>query len=153
MVTAKSLRALAGYFPPLLRELGFDAHLKVVRDGDYFPLVAGPRSRAQIGVYGWGADYPGASAFLTALFTCRGGVNPARFCDPDVDAGARRASALAARPAEANQAWAELERDIMAAAPAVPLLAERRATFVSARLGNYVDNPIQGPLYDQMWVR
>ena len=152
VVTATSLRRLGEYFPPLLRTLGFEAHLRVVRKDRYFPLVSGPANRAQIGVYGWGADYPGASAFLTALFTCRGGVNPARFCDRDVDAGARRASALAARPAEANQAWAEVERAIMAAAPAVPLLTERRATFVSTRVGNYVDNPIQGPLYDQMWV-
>jgi YVTN family beta-propeller protein len=148
------LGSLAGYFPQLLRRLGYEAQLKVVAEDAYFPALNDPTNRDQMGIYGWGPDYPGASAYLAPLFGCGGFANSAHFCNPRIDAAIRAASALERQqPAAASPAWARVERDILRLAPAVPLLVETRATFVSARVGNYVDHPVQGVLYDQMWVR
>ena len=155
VVTARGdLSLLAGYFPQLLRRLGYVTHLKVVHEDEYFPYLYDPTNQDQMGIFGWGPDYPGASAYLAPLFGCGDDQNKAHLCDPQIDAGIRAAIALDQRqPAAASPAWAALERDIMRLAPVVPLLAETRATFVSTRVGNYGDHPVQGVLYDQMWVR
>ena len=62
-------------------------------------------------------------------------------------------AALAARGTEANARWAELDRQVLAAAPAVPLFTRRNLMLVSDRVGNAQVHQQLGPLLDQFWVR
>ena len=56
-------------------------------------------------------------------------------------------------PAAARKAWEQLYRLVSNQAPMVPLLTGSPTVFVSARAGNYQEQPIGEPLLDQMWVR
>jgi peptide/nickel transport system substrate-binding protein len=147
------------YVASVLRRLGYRARVRVMRDGaSYFPFVADSRSRVQIGFTSWLADFLSASTFLEPNFTCRQLVprsptdgNLSQFCDRAVDAAVDRAEATPA-PA-ANALWADADRRVVAAAPAVPLTNGRSVLLVSNRVGNVQQHLLLGPLLDQLWVR
>jgi ABC-type oligopeptide transport system substrate-binding subunit len=147
------------YFARLLRDLGYATRLKVVVAGfDYFHAVGDSRTHAQIGMFGWQADYPAPASFYEPILSCAGrhpaskeNLNLSQFCDPALDA-------LVARAKEADgpaalAAWAAAQWRLSRDAPAVPLVSRRRTLFVSARAGNVRQSPFLGPLLEQMWVR
>jgi peptide/nickel transport system substrate-binding protein len=143
-----------------LRDLGYDASLRVLPDGQYFPTLNDTSNRTQIGVTPWFADYPAPSGFLRN-FSCaaltRGSptnLNPSQFCDRETD----RLMAAAGRvqeidPSAADELWARAERRIVDLAPAVPAYNLISADLVSERVGNYQYSPAYGVLLDQLWVR
>jgi peptide/nickel transport system substrate-binding protein len=144
-----------------LRDLGYDAGLRILAPEDYIPYVSDPRRRAQVSVQKWGPDYPAASNFLRVLFGCpQPGVgsgtswNWSRFCDRTAERLATRATRLqASDPVAADALWARVDRRVVDAAAAVPLLNPKRIDFVSKRVGNYQHSPQWGVLLDQLWVR
>ncbi|HYZ27437.1 MAG TPA: ABC transporter substrate-binding protein [Thermoleophilaceae bacterium] len=148
------------YFIGLLRRLGYRPRLKVVRAGfDYFRAVGKPGTHAQMGMFGWAADYPDAASFLEPTFSCAArrtaspeklNYNLSQLCDPALDrvvAEATRADGPAT-----TDAWTQAQRRLAALAPAVPLVWRRRTLFVSHRAGNLRQSPFLGPLIEQMWV-
>ena len=147
------------YFVTLLSDLGFAARLKVVEAGfDYFHAVGDSRTHAQIGMFGWLADYPDPATFYEPIFSCSGRVpsssenlNLCQLCDPALDQLAARAKASDGQAA--TEAWATAERRLTDLAPAVPLVSRRRTQFISTRAGNVQQNPFLGPLLEQIWVR
>jgi ABC-type oligopeptide transport system substrate-binding subunit len=147
------------YFSRLLRDLGYVTRLRVVKVGfDYFHAVGDSRTHAQIGMFGWLADYPNPASFYEPIFSCAGrrpaseeNLDLSQFCDPALDALVARAKA-ATGPAAAV-AWAAAQRRLSQQAPAIPLVSRRRTLLVSARAGNVRQNPFLGPLLEQMWVR
>ena len=147
------LRELADPVVPLLKQLGYHASLRIL-DEPYFSFTERRGSRVQIGVYAWAADFPSAANYLQVMFACDGDHNASRLCDRSVDADIRRATALdGTDPVAAGMLWARIERKIMNLAPALPELIGAHASYLSARVGNYLDNPLTGALYTQMWVR
>ncbi len=77
--------------------------------------------------------------------------NLSQFCVHAVDAGYY--AALAAHGTEANARWAALDRQVMAAAPTIPLFNRRAMLLASDRVGNAQLHVLLGPLLDQFWVR
>jgi YVTN family beta-propeller protein len=150
------------YFVSLLRRLGYRSSLRVIPKlfSDYLEYAGNSRNRAQLGTFGWYADYPSA-AFLRDLFSCASFVpgsaanlNLSAFCDPRVDAKMARAADLqASDPARANALWAEADRMVVDRAAAVPLVNQHVVGFVSERVGNYQLHPQWLTLLDQLWVR
>ena len=130
---------------------------------DQFFTAAGNSSRKiQIGLEGWGADFPTASNFFRPVLSCRSfnqnpasTINLAEFCDPHADELADQAQAAQQTdPAAARKLWASIDRIVTDQAPWVPLLTVAATVFVSARVGNCLVSPYYyGPLFDQMWVR
>jgi peptide/nickel transport system substrate-binding protein len=148
----------------LLRSLGYRAALKVTpnnADPDEFAQFPDSRTRTQAGMLWWGADYPGASTFLAALFSCAafrpaspGNLNWSEFCSPAIDARMRSAARSQADNVQlANRKWAVVDRALVEAAPALPLYNPRNAVLLSPRVGGYRYHPIYGVLIDQLWVR
>jgi YVTN family beta-propeller protein len=154
-------RALDSYFVRLLKDLGYRAHQRTVPDARFYPAVTNFHSKIQAGFNGWGADFPTASAFFLPVLSCRSFYqdpsntsNYAGFCDPHADQLASRAQAAQLTdPATARRLWAQVDRIVTDQAPWVPILSRGSTAFVSARIGNYQESPISGPLLDQMWVR
>jgi ABC-type transport system substrate-binding protein len=116
----------------------------------------GPRSKVQMGLFAWGADFPAAGAFILPVLSCRsfheapsGAGNLAEYCDPRADRLASRAQA-AQNPAAARRLWARVDRLVTDQAPWVPILNESLAAFVSSRVGNYQEAPAYAYLLDQM---
>jgi YVTN family beta-propeller protein len=149
------------YFVSLLRRLGYRSSLRVIPKlfPDYSEYAGNSRNRAQLGTFGWYADYP--SAALRDLFSCASFLpasaanrNLSAFCDPEIDAKMAGAADLQADdPVRANALWAESDRMLVDRAAAVPLVNQRIVAFVSERVGNYQLHPQRLTLLDQLWVR
>jgi peptide/nickel transport system substrate-binding protein len=145
------------YFQRLLRRLGYRTSLRVLPVGyDYFHVVADSRTAAQIGMYGWLADYPTPSTFFNQIFSCSGRVphspdsaNPSQLCDPPLDRAVQRALAAGGTP----RAWEPAERRLVTVAPAVPLDVHRRTVLSSDRTGDVQQHPMWGTLLERAWVR
>ncbi|MDP9303057.1 MAG: ABC transporter substrate-binding protein [Actinomycetota bacterium] len=141
------------YVVSLLRRLGYRTRLKELKDIDvYFHTIFDPKTRPQSGIMGWfGAQY-GSQAIDT--LRCGFSGNPARFCDRGIDEKAARALNLfATEPEGAVRMWAQLDRELVAQAPWVPLFNPRSPLLASKRVGNWQYHPYLNILLDQLWVR
>ena len=86
------MREIGRYHTALLDELGFKASLRVIGSDKYFSKIGDPRTRAQIGVFGWIADYVSPSTFISSPFACAGlsesgsgAPNISRLCDRQLE--------------------------------------------------------------------
>ena len=146
-------QSIAAYVVQLLHRLGYGASRKS------FPYPAssefsGPRRGMQIVFVNWIADYPSAGAFLRPNLSCRGNVNDAGFCDPRLDGEMQRAEAMQPTNARAADArWADIDHELVDAAPWIPFSNGKEVDFVSKRVGNFQYHPEWGVLFDQLWVR
>jgi len=147
------------YLVGLLKALGYRANLRTVPAVQFFAMPGKSIRKIQLGLMGWGADIPAASDFFLQVLTCRsyhdpGSFNFGGFCDPHADQLASAAqAALQADPAAARKLWARVDRIVTGQAPWVPIYDRSSTMFVSARVGNYQESPVYGPLLDQIWVR
>jgi YVTN family beta-propeller protein len=155
---------IARYFVSVLQELGYRSSLRQLPgafEDRYFPTVADPRTGAQIGQLGWGLDYLSPANFIEPTLSCEAFVpadpanaNLGQFCDPQLDAEVDAALAQTdADPASVNAAWAAIDRQLVDAAPVVPLFDRRSVTVVSERVQNVELHPFWGILLDQLWVQ
>ena len=156
------LGALGPYAARLLRSLGYRVSLKTIAGTNYFPEAYDSRSRAQIGTYEWITDYPTASGFFNALFTCASYApasavnnNASEFCDPRIDRQVGHALAQQVTSAEsARTLWERIDQETVNEAPWVPLVNPKVVDVLSKRVGNYQYTPSGlGVLFDQLWVR
>jgi len=153
--------AVGSYLVRLLKDLGYRANLRTVSMDRFFSVISNSRSKIQMGLVSWGADFPDASNFFLPILSCRSFYrnpantgNYAEFCDPHVDRLASQAQAAQLTdPAAARRLWAQVDRIVTDEAPWVPLFNYGSTVFVSSRAGDYQESPVYGPLLDQMWVR
>ncbi|WP_241033552.1 periplasmic substrate-binding domain-containing protein [Acetobacter oryzifermentans] len=100
----------------------------------------------QISIGGWSADYPSAASFLDTLFACSNfhphsdnSPNMSGFCDPHIDDMMHHAAQLALTDRTAsNAAWAQVDKALMAQAPALPFVQTKRVVLVSKRTRNII---------------
>jgi len=144
------------YFAGVLRQLGYRV---TVHETSRYSAGFDSRQHVQIFYTLWGADYPTAGEFFAPDLTCASfkpattsNSNAAEYCNPAADRLIYRAQA-ATDPAAARRLWAKADRTITNDAPWVPLVNDKEATLTSARVSNYQDNPMLGPLLDQMRTR
>jgi DNA-binding SARP family transcriptional activator/ABC-type transport system substrate-binding protein len=154
--------ATGRYFVGLLRRLGYRASLRRYAGAHaYYSAVGLARTRSQIGVVDWVADYRAGSAFFQPLLTCAAyrptkafNLNVAGLCDPALDREVAHATRLqATNAAAANTAWQRIDRTVTARAVWIALVAPLGIDFVGPRVGDYQRNPAFGVLLDQLWVR
>jgi ABC-type transport system substrate-binding protein len=155
-------KPVGAYLVRLLRQLGYRATVRTVSEDQFFTAAGNSSRKIQIGLDGWGADFPTASNFFRPVLTCRSfnqnpasTLNHAEFCDPHTDELADQAQAAQQTdPAAARKLWASIDRILTDQAPWVPILTLSPTVFVSARVGNCQVSPYYyGPLLDQIWIR
>jgi YVTN family beta-propeller protein len=154
-------RAVGSYLVGLLKKLGYRASLHTVPVDLFFNAISNFRSKIQMGLVSWGADFPAASTFFHPVLTCRSfyrdptsTANYAGFCDPHSDELASQAQAAQfTDPGAARRLWGRVDRMVTDRAPWAPVLNEASTVFVSSRVGNYQESPVYGPLLAQIWVR
>jgi peptide/nickel transport system substrate-binding protein len=151
-------REIGRYHTALLDELGFKASLRVIGSDKYFRKIGNPRTRAQIGVFGWIADYVSPSTFISSPFACAGlsesgsgAPNISRVCDRQLER--QIDAALAAEGAQATAAWAAADRRVVDLAAVVPQINGRAVLLTSKRVGNFQHHLQWFTLLDQLWVR
>ncbi|UWU18558.1 ABC transporter substrate-binding protein (plasmid) [Rhizobium sullae] len=109
----------------------------------------------------WIADFPDPSNFYGPILGCAGAVpggwNWSWYCNADLDKRAVAADSMSdpAKVAERTAAWGKIFTDIMADAPWVPVINERRVVAKSLRMGGgdniYID-PTRVINYDAIYV-
>jgi peptide/nickel transport system substrate-binding protein len=144
----------ARYVAGTLRRLGYRATAHVASENRWGAVAYGHAagSQLQVGVTGWGIDYPAPSTFFEQ-FRC-GAADPARFCDRVIDRWIDRALALQTTdPAAADELWARIDRALTDQAAWVAYATPREVRFLSSRVGNFQFHPVWGVELDQLWVR
>jgi peptide/nickel transport system substrate-binding protein len=136
----------------VLDELGYRASLRLLPLDTQVPYVLDASHRAQIGTWGFGADYPAASNVLLT-YRCHSG-DPSQFCDRRTDRlFARALRTETTDQIRANALWTQAEHRIVDQAAMVPLFNPNAIDLVSRRVGGVQRSPQWGVLLDQLWVR
>jgi len=142
------------YVKSMLRRIGFHVQLRIEGLGDYQFWLYNPKTRP-VSAEGslWGPDFPAVSQFYIPVLSCASGFKP--LCDHKMDALAKRAQdAQLHQPALAHRLWQRLYRLVQDQATVIPTNYMTFSTaLVSTRVGNFVANPIMGPVIDQFWVK
>ncbi len=153
--------AVARYFTALLNQLGFKATTRLLAVDPYFAFLAASPNKVQMAGYWLLSSTRSGSDMIVGTFTCPDFSStfpyygyPADFCSPPLDADITKAEALeASDPLAATQLWAQIDRHIVDAAPAVMAFNPTDVTFVSARVGNFEHSPQYQVILDQLWVQ
>jgi peptide/nickel transport system substrate-binding protein len=94
---------------------------------------------------GWFQDYPDQSDFIDPILSCatagKGGSNIAHYCNKEVDALAAAAKGEQDEQKRVAQ-YQEIQRQIMAEAPWVPLVHLSQYTLISKRVGDFAMHPV-----------
>ncbi len=149
------------YFVEVLNALGYKAHLHTPRPDffTYLDRVLEP-GRAQLAVLAWSSTPSGDD--LTQHLLCRSFdaahhnfySNFGAFCDPRIDREYDAALRLAVNdPTAANQLWAQIDQQLVDAAPWVPAWNTSTPALASPRVGNVTPHFLFGVLLDQLWIQ
>jgi YVTN family beta-propeller protein len=147
---------IARYFVRLLDGLGLDAKLHVPPDDKVYTrsIYRPDQNGIEMFMTAWFTDYPEPGGFIGLLFACEAASNNGGFCDPAFDDAMAEAGRLALTdPAEANAAWAELDRRLVKEAVWVSLGNPIRAYAFSERVGDVQIHPQWELLLSRVWVQ
>ena len=163
-VTVWDYAPVEGFGPMLVKlldALGYRTSLKTL-GATYNATAFDPRTKAQIGFYGWGTDYPLASTWFSAPLTCASfearstpNWNASGFCEPRIDRLITQAQNVQLKdPDAARELWARVDREVVDEAPLVPLVSWSVIDVLGKRVGNYqYSGRGMGLLIDQLWVQ
>ena len=133
------------YVVSVLNSLGYKAR---------FRFTGNPLPDVQMTINGWSPDFAVPGGFIDPMFMCSSPLNLTAFCNPRIDRSIARAHSLQTTdPGSASRQWAEIDRDVTDGAPWVPFANGVVLDVVSARVGNYQNNPEWGTLLGQLWVK
>jgi peptide/nickel transport system substrate-binding protein len=146
--------ATTRYVVDVLNDLGLRARAHIVRDyEEYFEAVY-IEGTAQVYMSGWVANYPGAGGFIDEQFRCGAPNNASGLCTPSLDAAIEEAQRLqTVDPAASNDAWADIEHQLVEDAVWVPLTNPVSTYVFSERVGNVQVHPQWSVLLSRLWVR
>jgi ABC-type transport system substrate-binding protein/DNA-binding SARP family transcriptional activator len=143
------------YIARVLRDLGYQATVEDIpeehRPYNYEdPAYEGYQLFTQSG---WLADYDMASTFYNHVASCRL-HNLTRYCNPAIDAVAKKAFDLeASDPGTALAMWSKVDRMLVDNGAFVTLGNRMNMEVVSTRVGNYQARATYGAVLSQLWVR
>lgn len=147
-----------------LAAIGVKAEVRALAQGNVI-AAGGKEGEAPMvwsGGMAWIADFPDPSNFYGPILGCagavQGGWNWSWYCNEALDKRAVEADSMSdpAKVAERQAAWGKIFTDIMADAPWVPVINERRVVAKSLRMGGpdniYID-PTRVINYDAIFVK
>jgi ABC-type transport system substrate-binding protein len=147
-----------------LAAIGVKAEVRALAQGNVI-AAGGTEGEAPMiwsGGMAWIADFPDPSNFYGPILGCagavQGGWNWSWYCNADLDKRAVEADSMSdpAKAAERQKVWGKIFTDIMADAPWVPVINERRVVAKSLRMGGadniYID-PTRVINYDAIYVK
>jgi oligopeptide transport system substrate-binding protein len=127
-----------------LAEVGITAQLETQEFSTFLDTLFTPHT-APLGYVGWYQDYPDTSDFIDPILSCattiKGGSNAPQYCNEEVDKAAAAAKGMTDQAAR-DAAYQEIQRQIMADAPIVPIFYLERFNIVSKRVGGFALHPV-----------
>jgi peptide/nickel transport system substrate-binding protein len=142
----------ATYYQGVLKELGFDATLKVLSGDNYFTVITNSSTpELDTGWANWFLEYPSPIGFFGPLLAEEsivpvGGTNLSRYANPELS---KKIAKLAEEPVGPSQEteYAQLDKEFMEEAPMAPYGTSTAATFVSSDIN--LDNVVFTPSFGQ----
>ena len=140
-----------------LKQIGIDVEIKLFDRVVEHEKMATRGEPFDLGLEGWGMDYPDPSNFINVLLDGRrlqadNNVNVSYFNDPKYNAQMDKAYALAGQAR--LTAYGLLDRDIMRdAAPVAPYISTNARILTSTKVGCYGYTSIQSTLLTQLCTR
>ncbi|NEA60265.1 ABC transporter substrate-binding protein [Streptomyces sp. SID13666] len=130
-----------------LSRVGVAVTINTVDPSAYYESIGDIKSAPDMVMAGWCPDYPSGSTFLPFVFdgrTIRDKGNQGNYSQFRDDAVMKRMDEIAAMSdaAKANQAWIDLDAQIMAKSPAVPLMLERKPLLVGTNIAGAFGHPV-----------
>jgi DNA-binding SARP family transcriptional activator/ABC-type transport system substrate-binding protein len=126
-----------------LRQLGYRPRVRVLSTKSFDRTTVAQRAAVDLMPVAFGPDYPSAAESYSLFLACGGASNWRQFCDPRLDAEARRAEALRLTdPTRSSLMWQRLDRQLTNRAVWVPLASPRIIDIVSKRLRDYQFSPV-----------
>ena len=139
------------YLNEVLKELGFNTTLKIINADNYFTVIGNETTpNLDAGWSDWFQDYPHPNDFFQPLLSGESilSTNNGNFAKLDDPAVNKKISELGEQQLEAEQedAYAELDKEIMELAPWAPYGTRTLSTFVSDAidLESVIFNPTFG---------
>jgi oligopeptide transport system substrate-binding protein len=127
-----------------LREIGITSDLKVLDRATYWTLIGKP-GECGVGLNDWWMDFPDPSDFIIPLYSkssaIEEGTNPSFWWDPQVETLIAEAQANTDPAARIDQ-FVQIQDDIMAQAPSVPLYQPKVNSMHTADVGNFFLHPV-----------
>ncbi|TDO33528.1 peptide/nickel transport system substrate-binding protein [Kribbella sp. VKM Ac-2527] len=143
------MQAMAVAIQQALKPLKIDVKINIIDTSTYYEVIGTPSQQHDAAITGWCPDWPSGATFLPPLFdgrniVAKGNSNLAQLNDPAVNAKIDEISQIKDVNA-ANAAYGELDKQIMALAPVVPLLYEKVLTLVGSNIaGAYLHDGYSG---------
>ncbi|WP_238156617.1 ABC transporter substrate-binding protein [Kribbella sp. VKM Ac-2571] len=133
------MQAMAVAIQQALEPLKITVKINTIDTATYYEVIGTTSQQHDAAITGWCPDWPSGATFLPPLFdgrniTPKGNSNLAQLNDPGVNAKIDEISKLTDVKA-ANAAYGELDKQIMALAPVVPLLYEKVLMLVGSNIG------------------
>ncbi|MBF6050191.1 ABC transporter substrate-binding protein [Streptomyces sp. NRRL B-1677] len=136
-----------------LAKAGIKVTIETVDPSAFYATIGDTANRTDLVYTGWCPDYPSGSTFLPFVFDGRfikergNSGNHSLFRD---DATMRRMDEIAAMTdtGEAVRAWRQLDGEILAAAPAVPVLVRRWPLVLGSNIAGAYGHPSFGGQLD-----
>ncbi|MGH2938387.1 MAG: ABC transporter substrate-binding protein, partial [Solirubrobacterales bacterium] len=140
------------YYQGVLKELGFNAELKILSPDNYFTVITNSSTpELDTGWANWFLEYPSPNGFFQPLLSEESiaptnGTNLPRFADPTLS---KKIAELGEEPVGPQQEaeYAQLDKEFMEEAPLAPYGTSTAATFVSSAIN--LDNVVFSPSFGQ----
>ncbi|MGW6200539.1 ABC transporter substrate-binding protein [Kribbella sp. NPDC055110] len=133
------MQAMAVAIQQALEPLKITVKINTIDTATYYEVIGTTSQQHDAAITGWCPDWPSGATFLPPLFdgrniTPKGNSNLSQLNDPGVNAKIDEIAKLTDVQA-ANKAYGELDKQIMALAPVVPLLYEKVLMLVGSNIG------------------
>ncbi|MEV4261735.1 ABC transporter substrate-binding protein [Kribbella sp. NPDC049584] len=133
------MQAMAVAIQQALEPLKVTVKINTIDTATYYEVIGTTSQQHDAAITGWCPDWPSGATFLPPLFdgrniTPKGNTNLSQLNDPGVNAKIDEIAKLTDVNA-ANAAYGELDKQIMALAPVVPLLYEKVLMLVGSNIG------------------
>jgi len=143
------MQAMAVAIQQALEPLKITVKINTIDTATYYEVIGTTSQQHDAAITGWCPDWPSGATFLPPLFdgrniTPKGNSNLSQLNDPAVNAKITEIAGLTDVQA-ANTAYGELDKQIMALAPVVPLLYEKVLMLVGGNIaGAYLHDGFSG---------
>jgi peptide/nickel transport system substrate-binding protein len=159
--TTPADKALGEYFIGLLNKLGFKAKPQFLSNAIQYTYVQNSKNKVEFAFSDWYDDYPAASDFLNILLGCgsfhpnsNSSPNIAEFCNKSIQSKMDNAAKVGVRNLQqANNIWAEVDKETTDQAPWVAMFNPKQLNFVSKRVKGFQWSPQWYFLMDQASVK
>lgn len=147
--TQPKMQAMAVAIQQALEPLKITVKINPIDTSTYYEVIGTPSQQKDMAITGWCPDWPSGATFLPPLFdgrniTAKGNSNLSQLNDKGVNAKIDEIANLTDVTA-ANKAYGELDKQIMALAPVVPLLYEKVLMLVGSNIaGAYLHDGFSG---------